>query len=190
MNINALQDGARTHLVKYVGLDAAAAQKLVTALCDAAQAELLDMVSGGEPYPSSMSELRVLRLRYICEAAGRRLTASEVAVLFRTTEGSAETLLTRMQATYPDAVSKYLDQLVVASAHPEEVGAANDFRYEIRFDELAAWEHAVRKLRLAGCSDLKEAKSTKSMTPPREVGEGNGAQDVLDLLSIKDKLLP
>ena len=74
-----------------------ASKQLVAALCEAAQAELLSMVSGGEPYPSSMSDLRALRLRYMCQAAERLLTTREVSVLFHTTDSGAQSLLTRME---------------------------------------------------------------------------------------------
>jgi|NGEPerStandDraft_6_1074524.scaffolds.fasta_scaffold56324_3 hypothetical protein len=57
MHIPTLRANTQAHLEAYVGLDASMAAALVDAVRDAAQAEVLGMVSGGEPYPSSMGNL-------------------------------------------------------------------------------------------------------------------------------------
>jgi hypothetical protein len=187
MDIEGLKQRTIAHLKTYAGLDDQAAKDLTEAVCEAAQVELLEMVAGGEPYPTSMTELRLLRLRYMCEAARRLLTTQEVAVVFRTTETAAQTLITRMQAAYPDAVARYLDALVRNTGHAEEAGdAQHGFRYLIRFDELAAWEHAIHRLRQAGCTDLREKRSDRSINPPRKFkSDQQGEQEVLTLLGIQ-----
>lgn len=169
----------------YAGLNKETAESLVSAVCDAAQFELLEMISGGEPYPTSMSELRILRLRYMFEAAGRQLTTQEVAVLFRITDAAAQTLLTRMQAVYPDAVAEYLDELVRTSGHAKKAGEAGDLTYLITFDSRPPWAHAIRKLREAGCNPIREDADKRTIQPPREFGPGRNKQDSAQLLGIE-----
>ena len=185
MDVEATKAEAVDHLMTYAGISEDAAKSLVDALCDAAQFEWLGMISGGEPYPTSMSELRLLRLRYMFEAAQRRLTTQEVAVLFRITESAADTLLKRMQAVYPDAFADYLDELVRTSAHAKKSGEAPPWRYLITFDSGPAWAHAIHKLRAAGCNDLREDSWKRTIEPPREFGEEGHKQDSAKVLDIK-----
>jgi hypothetical protein len=136
-----------------------------------------------------MSELRVLRLRYMCEAAERMLTTPEVAVLFRLTETAADTLRARMQAAYPNAVARYLDELVRTSAHYQETGdPKTGLTYLIRVDQLPAWAHAVHKLREIDWPDIQEDGSKRSIEPPRTSKNAEGKElDLLKVLGIKKK---
>jgi hypothetical protein len=189
MDVDTMKTGAVAHLETYVGLRKSAAAELIDAVCKAAQVDMLGLIAGGEPYPTSMSELRVLRLRYMCEAAERMLTTPEVAVLFRMTETAADTLRTRMQAAYPNAVARYLDELVRTSAHYQESGDPKaGMTYLIRFDQLPAWAHAVHKLREVGCSDIREDSSKRSIEPPRTFKNAKGEElNVLAVLGIPEK---
>lgn len=184
MDIDSLRAETQLHLENYVGLSAEKAGSLVDAVCSAAQAELLGMISSGEPYPSSMSDLKALRLRYLCEAAERLLATQEVAVLFRVTDSAAQTLLTRMEVLYPAAVTRYLDALVETTGKAEDAGQAGDFRYRIRFTQLGAWQHAISMLQQAGLDDLRPTRSTLSIEPPRTIGSGKTARPTLDILGI------
>jgi hypothetical protein len=184
MDVAAMRDSTQAYLKTYIGLDDAAAARLVQAVCDAAQAELLGMVSGGGPYPSSMADLRALRLRYMCEAAERLLTTQEVAILFRTTDNGAQTLLTRMEVLYPAAVARYLDELVASTGKWEEAGHPGAYRYLIQFGQLGAWQHAISMLQQAGCFDVPAVKSRLTIEPPITVGPGKGQRDTLVVLGI------
>jgi hypothetical protein len=184
MNVQAIKSETQGHLESYANLDSQAAERLVEALCDAAQAELLGMVSGGEPYPSSMSDLRALRLRYMCQAAERLLTTQEVAVLFRTTDGGADNLLTRMEVLYPAAVVKYLAVLVATSGRWKEAGQPGAFRYLIEFEQLGAWQHAISMLRQAGCTEIRGVRAKLTIEPPRTIETDGTKRDTREILGL------
>lgn len=170
MNTAPLRIYTEQHLQQYAKLSGSASKQLVAALCEAAQAELLSMVSGGEPYPSSMSDLRALRLRYMCQAAERLLTTREVSVLFHTTDSGAQSLLTRMEVLYPAAVAKYLDDLVSSTGHWKLSGKPDDPRYLLDFEQLGAWQHAGAMLEDAGGNDLRRNRTALTLEPPRTLG--------------------
>lgn len=184
MDIAALRAKTKQHLEDRVGLDPRNAASLVDALCEAAQADLLNAVSSGEPYPSNMADLRALRLRYMCEAAQRLLTTPEVATIFRVTDSGAETLLTRMEVLYPAAVDRYLAALVASAGKAENAGGAGDYRYRIRFTQRGAWEHAISMLQRAGCSDVRPTASNRTIEPPRKLGSGKTERDICDVLGL------
>jgi hypothetical protein len=185
MELSALKHRTLQYLQDHTDLDPTAAEALVGAVCDAAQADLLNAISGGEPYPSSMSDLRALRLRYMCEAAQRLFTTQEVAIVFRITNSAAQTLLTRMEVLYPSAVDRYLDALVINSASKaENAGEAGDYRYRIRFTQRGAWEHAIAMLQRVGCSDTRPTASTLTIEPPRKSGTGKAQRDTCDILGV------
>jgi hypothetical protein len=186
MDVDALRRATEKHLQDYAKLPEDSARRLVAAVAEAAQAELLGMISGGEPYPTSMSDLRALRLRYICQAAGRLLTTREVSVLFRTTDSGAQSLLTRMEVLYPAAVASYLDNLVAESGHWKLSGNADDPRYLIDFEDLGAWQHAIALLQDAGCTDLRRVRTSLTLEPPRNFPPPDG-DDTRMLLGLPDK---
>ena len=184
MEIAALKAKTQQHVQDHVGLEASRAAGLVDALCEAAQADLLNAVSSGEPYPSNMTDLRALRLRYMCEAAQRLLSVQEVATVFRLTDSGAEGLLTRMEVLYPAAVDQYLDELVASDGKAESAGGAGDYRYRIRFTQRGAWEHAISILQRAGCDDVRSTASTRTIEPPRKIATGKSERDTCDILGI------
>lgn len=180
--LNSLKRSTAAHLAAYARLSEQDAKTLVDALCDAAQAEMLTMISGAEPYPTSMSDLRALRLRYICQAAGRMLTPREVGILFRTTDSSAQTLLTKMQRLYPAAVDDYLDALVVSTGHFELIGDKKGAtRVLFEFPQLGAWERALAKLEWAGATDIKASRTALTIETPLKLTNGKSAIEALGL---------
>jgi len=181
IDLKPLKSTTVQHLQSYAGLDAETAETLVDALCNAAQAELLTMVSGNEPYPTSMSDLRALRLRYICQAAERLLTPRQVAVLFRTTDSAAQTLLTRMERLYPAAVERYLDALVAEGYWKSAGGSAKDRRVLLFFLQLGALEHAVSKLERAGVTDMQVSRSALTIETPELLPSGERVTEYLSL---------
>jgi hypothetical protein len=182
MNIDSLRSTTVEHLTAYAGLPEVDAKKLVSALCDAAQAELLTMISGSEPYPTSMSDLRALRLRYICQAAERLLSPREVAILFRTTDSSAQTLLTRMERLYPAAIDRYLDALVAKTGYWKAVGNdAKNPRIIIDFPQLGAWEHATTKLERASATDIRTSRVALTIETPAALPDRTAATDLLGI---------
>jgi hypothetical protein len=181
MDLSELKAGTAQHLVTYAGLEAQDAGKLVDALCQAAQGELLTMVSGSEPYPSSMTDLRALRLRYICQAAERLLSPREVAILFKTTDSGAQTLLTRMERLYPAAVDRYLDRLVATAGRFDTDGDAEHPRVIFYFPQLGAWEHAIAKLERAGATDIQRSKAGLTIETPKLLPSREAAQHLLGI---------
>lgn len=178
MDLGPLEIETIEHLKSYAGLSQAQAKTLVEALCDAAQAEVLTMVSGSEPYPTSMSDLRALRLRYICQASERLLSPREVAILFRTTDSAVQTLLTRMERLYPAAVEHYLDELVKAG-YWKPKGAAGKVRVVLEFRQLGAWEHALAKLDRAGVTDMQPNRTALTIETPKVLPQGGEVTDLL-----------
>ena len=119
---------------------------LITAVKVAAEAEFLGAIVGSDPQPTAMGDLRALRLRRICEAMQRSLTALEVAAIFRVSSQQAGRLIDRMEASYPLAVNEFRSKAVVAAAKsvvlpvdtPTDEQAKLEVHFKHRHGPLAA----------------------------------------------------
>src|SRR5690349_3654084 len=94
------RSSARRALSEYAGLSDAEADRLLNAVLSAAEREALELLAGDAPIPSSLTDYRALRLRYITQSAQRALKPREVEVILRTSPASARAALQRMNATY------------------------------------------------------------------------------------------
>jgi hypothetical protein len=173
---------AETALRDYAGLTAADAKALVRAVIAAAEQEALDLIAGETPVPSSVADARALRLKRICDAAGRMLRPREVEVVFRVPPATAAATARRMVATYPGSVERHLRGLVGHTATVTETGSAESgLRYSIYFDEPTALDFAYQLLQRRGLTrDVRVHRSEQTLDVPRRVG----GVDVLQALGI------
>lgn len=111
-------DDAVSDVLRVDGLTTVAVErkKLLNAIKLAAEDEFLGSMIGSEPVPTAMSDLRALRLRRICEYAGRSLSAHEIAAIFRMSTRQAVRLHDQMESTYPRLAKKWQLSAVQSSA--------------------------------------------------------------------------
>jgi hypothetical protein len=169
------REAAKAALVEYTGLDDAAAERLLDAVLKAAEREALEVMAGSEPIPSSIVDARALRLRYICEEAGRALKPREIEVVFRVAPTTALAIMRRTNATYPRAVDRYLRRIVVDTANVSLTGDVDHgLRYEIYFDEPAGLEYAQQVLQRRGLThDVRVRRGEQILDVPREIAGSN-----------------
>jgi hypothetical protein len=177
------RDAAKAALQEYAGLSAADAEKLLSAVVDAAQREALELVAGDAPVPSSLADSRALRLRYITESAGRTLRPREVEVILRVAPSAAINALRRMNATYPRSVDRYLREVVQKTGTVTPTGnQESGYRYQIYFDEPSALEYAYQLLQRRGLThDVRVRRAEQVLDLPRKIG----GEDVLAVLGLK-----
>lgn len=104
---NQFDASVKQFLEAFAGTSPDESAYFVAALRATALEEVLGAVVGDEPIPSSVSELRSLRLRRISANLGRTLTEAEIAAVFRIPHSSAGSLARRMEASYPQVVSTF-----------------------------------------------------------------------------------
>ena len=174
---------AETALRDYAGLTAADAKALVRAVIAAAEHEALDLIAGDTPVPSSIADGRALRLKRICDEAGRMLRPREVEVVLRVPPATAQATVRRMVATYPGSVDRHLRGLVAHTATVTETGSAESgLRYSIYFDEPAALDFALQLLQRRGLTrNVRVHRSDQSLDVPRRIG----GTDPLPVLGIE-----
>ena len=166
-------------LQTYAGLTAAEAKRVVDAVVEGAKREALELIAGGESFPSTVNDLRALRLRYVCEQLGRVLRPIEVEVVFRLPPTSARTLLRKMSATYPGAVDELMTKGLASAASVRKTGADPDFRYEIFFGDTVSADHAYQLLQRNGLvQDVR--RRVQVLDVPRKIG----GKDPLDVLGL------
>src|SRR5438034_10217265 len=112
----ATEASCKSVLRDYAGLSVADAEALVKAVIEGSEREALELLGGQEPVPSSLSDARALKLRYICESLGRLLKPREVEVVLRMPANTAQGVIRKMNSTYPQAVDKFLKDLVARTA--------------------------------------------------------------------------
>ena len=170
-------------LSEYAGLSKQDASKLLDAILAAAQREALELIAGDEPVPSSLTDLRSLRLRHITECSKRALKPREVEVILRASPSAALGALKRLNATYPRAVDQYMKVVVKETSKAKATGSSNTgFRYEVSFDELTALEYAYQILQRNGLAhDVKLKRGEQVLDIPRKIG----SRDLLDVLEIE-----
>jgi hypothetical protein len=180
------RDDAVLVLVDYAGLDKAAATALLEAVVQAAEDEILDTLAGTGPMPTAMADVRALRLRRICERAGRLLTRREIEVVFRVAASPADTIDRKMRSTYPQAIDEFMRERVRQTATVENLGRAKAARYRVTFDDTAGFESAQTLLGRAGLTrDVRAAKATLSLDLPAQMNVGGTARNPLDTLGLK-----
>jgi hypothetical protein len=179
---------AKQVLTTFGGLSDEDAEQLVEAVVTAARAEVLDQIAGAAPAPSSVVDLRALRLRYICAAVGRMLSRREVELLFRLTPTAADSVIRRLQALYPAAVEEFLAALVArGSVTATGTAGGENEGWEIYFPEPAGLEHARQLLDRRRLGDAARVnRQAQTLRVPRVVTARAGqAHDPLAILGLK-----
>ncbi len=172
------RSAAETALREYAGLTQADARVLVRAVVVAAEHEALDLIAGDTPVPSSIADGRALRLKRICDEAGRMLRPREVEVVLRVPPATATATVRRMMATYPGSVDRHLRGLLQHTATVTETGSAEGgLRYSIYFDEPAALDFAHQLLQRRGLTrDVRMRRSEQTLDVPRRIGGADPLQ--------------
>lgn len=180
------EEQAVENLRTYAGLDQADATRLVEAVKDAVTREALDVISGDSPVPSGMVDARALRLRLICEAAGRVLRPREVEVLFRLPPAAATSVDRRMRATYPRAVDTFLRDRIKELATAEPAGEKPNWRYRIYFDDPVGLEYAQQLLQRQGLTrNVRVERAQQILDVPAKMGPEGKQVDPLTVLGLK-----
>lgn len=166
-------------LQTYAGLSAAEAKRVVDAVVEGAKREALELIAGGESFPSAVNDIRALRLRYVSEQLGRVLRPREIEIVFRIPASSARTLVRKLGATYPSIVDELMTKGLPEASVVHKTGADPDFRYEVVFDDAVYAEHAYNVLQRNGLvRDVRRRGQTLDL--PRKIK----GKDPLDVLGI------
>ena len=176
------RETAKQALKEYAGLSYRDAAALVGHVVASAEREALELLAGDAPLPGSIADSRALRLRYIVEAAGRALRPIEVEVTFRVPPSTAQSIIRRLNATYPRAVDAFLKDAVRRTATVTPTGSAEaGLRYAIYFDEPSALDAANQLLQRRGLTrDVKVRRPEQTLDVPRDIG-GTNPLDVLGI---------
>lgn len=110
-------------LRRYGGVAEDEAKAFVEALKRTASQEVLGTIVGDEPIPTSVLELRSLRLRRLSANLKRTLTVREIAAVFRISRQQATTLAKRMEASYPQVVTGFRRTAVLDAVSKIELPA-------------------------------------------------------------------
>jgi hypothetical protein len=174
---------AERALQDYVGLTQQDAKALLRAVLAAAETEALELIAGNTPVPSSVADGRALRLKLICDAAGRMLRPREVEVVLRVPPATAAATIRRMIATYPASVDAHLRETVRRTATVTPTGSTETgLRYSVYFDEPAALDFAHQLLQRRGLTrDVRVRRAEQTLDLPRKIG----ATNPLDVLGLK-----
>jgi hypothetical protein len=144
-----LRETLRNRLVRDAG--ATDADEVVDWFLKGIELDALLVAGGSDPVPSSVADLRALRLRNISRFAGRPLTEPEIQVLFRVAPTTASSILARMQAYFPDDTDpETLRRSVRAGSRAEWAGDGAERRVRLRCSSTSVYQAATRLLSGAG----------------------------------------
>jgi hypothetical protein len=180
-----LRESARRHLADSAGIADERAATLLDAAVRAATLEVVDSLANDAPSPSSISDLRALRLFRISLLLDSTPSADEVGALFRVPLQMARTIIRRMEASYPTIRERDLMSAVArVRSRPSLMhikGEAEDW-YLVAYPDQHDLEAFLAKLRRLGVSDIRPVPDDDlARAIPKETPTGANVLDELQL---------
>jgi hypothetical protein len=180
-----LRHEAERRLADSAGVTAETAGSLLDAAMRAAAVEVLDALASDAPLPSSVADLRALRLYRISALLGRTPTSDEVRALMRIPLPTAASAIRRMEASYPSIRERDLLSAVRrVRTRPllRRVPGEPDDWYEISYRDEHDLEAFLAKLRRLGVVDVRPvADDELARAIPKETPTGANVLDELGL---------
>lgn len=168
-------------ITELTGEDGAPARALLEAHLYGALDLAMEEVAGSGPIATSMTSAKADHLKSTCLRAGRILTEREVEVILRSPPSTARSVLTRMKATYEEALrEQFLDHMrndaVVRQTGTDEQGLL----WELEFTEAGTFELCLSEIRRLGVprDSIDTVASRRRVTIPQEV---NGIHPLANL---------
>lgn len=184
----ATHDEATEHLREHAALTAAEASAVVDAVIRAAGAEAIDAIADDSPPPTALADVRAARVVRICKEINRMLRPIEVEVILRVPSSTAQSIINRVRATYPQRVQPWTQQLVAEQSDaPRDISTEDQpDHWQVTFKDPAVLEYAYDLLRRRGMTrNVTRKRSEQALKFPREVDDRYGqAQVVRQVLGI------
>jgi hypothetical protein len=171
-------------LAQLTELEYEGARLLVKATLEASVDRTFELSGGTAPVASSRTAIEAEQLYFICRRLGRQLGQREVEVLFRTTSGRANSIVSTMQATYDEALQTQYDQRIAQDKLCAETGTEEHLTYTLDFSDLTTFRLALNAISRKGfrSSVVSETQSTRRIVISRSVTVGDGQRNLLDVL--------
>lgn len=174
-------------LIDFAGCDKTRAAELVTAWKKVFAIEALSVVAGTERVTTTVTDLRVERLRRLVDELGGSAALPnpyELGMLLRITVPQARTALRNWQARYPDQYEHHMQRLT-AAGKPTVGGGERDATWVIEFEDPEVLDYAVDRLRRRGVQKgLTSDSSALQVTVPKDATATDG-RGVLETLGIE-----
>jgi hypothetical protein len=180
-----LREEACRRLADSAGITTERAGELLDAATRAAMVEVYDSLAGNAPLPSSVSDLRALRLYRISALLGATPTTDEVGALMRIPLTAAASTVRRMEASFPAIRERdLLGAVARVRSRPSLCrveGEASDW-YRVAYRDEHDLLAFLAKLRRLGVTDVRPvADDELARSIPKETPAGLNVLDELDL---------
>jgi len=183
-----VEEKAAEALVQFGGCTKARAKELVKAWKAVFAAEALSVVAGLERVTSSVSDLRVERVRLLVNELGEAALPNpyELGVLLRVPVSQARRVLRNWQARYPDHYEGHMAAL--AAKGGRDVGGGDTIpTWIIEYGDPEVLEYALDRLRRRGVQKgLKTDRSALTLEVPQAT-TGSEGENALKVLGIPEK---
>ncbi|MEX0863507.1 MAG: hypothetical protein WD269_01375 [Acidimicrobiia bacterium] len=177
----ALVEAAVRRISELTGRDETQARDLLEAHLYGALDLAMEEVAGSGPIATNMTSAKADHLKSTCLRAGRILTEREAEVVLRSPPSTARSVLTRMKATYEEALrEQFLDHMRVDAVVRQKGNDDQGLLWEIEFTETGSFELCLSEIRRIGVPrDLIETVTTRRrITIPQAV---NGVNPLAEL---------
>jgi hypothetical protein len=181
-----VEEKAINALVNFGGCSKVRAERLLEAWQKVFAAEALGVVAGVEKVTTSVTDLRVERVKLLVDELDENSPLPneyELGVLMRVPPSQARTALRNWRARYPDHYEDHM-KVLAASGDPDSGGTDEDPTHLIAYRGSDVLEYAVDCLRRKGLQrGLKVDKSALSLEIPETTVDADG-NDALKVLGI------
>jgi hypothetical protein len=176
-------------LVQFGGCTKSRASELVTAWKKVFAAEALSVVAGTERVTSTVSDLRVERVRLLVNELGEGALPNpyELGVLLRVPVTQARRVLGNWQARYPEHYEDHM--LRLASKGKKKVAGGEDelATWIVEYTDSEVLEYALDRLKRHGVQKGLKADRSELTLEVLQATKGFEGADALDLLGIPRK---
>lgn len=130
------------------GADEGQARGLLEAHLYGALDVTMEEVAGSGPVATNMSSARADHLKCTCERAGRILSEREAEVVLRSPASTARSVLTRMKATYEEALrEQFLEQMRQDAVVRQKGNEEDGLLWEVEFTESGPFDLCRAEIR-------------------------------------------
>ncbi len=183
--VTQMDDLAAEALIEFGGCTKGRAKQLVGAWKKVFAVEALSVVAGVERVTTSVSDLRVERVRALVDLLEDAPLPNpyEIGVLMRIPLTQSRTVLRNWQARYPRRYEGHM-QTLAAKGRKKPGGGTGGFTWKITYKDLGVLEYAVDHLRRHGLQQgLKVDRSDLTIEVPKSTKAADGS-DAAELLGV------
>jgi hypothetical protein len=173
-------------LERFGGCSASRAAELTCAWKTVFADEALSIVSGAERVTSTVSDLRIERVRLLVEELGDSGLPNpyELGVLLRVPVTQARRVITNWRARYPDHYEEHMSRLVKRGVKDVGGGGGENLTWIIEYRDSEVLEYALDRLRRRGLEKgLVASRSRLTLEIPQST-TGHEGETALEALGI------